>query len=238
MLLIVLMLLLGLLIGSAINAIVWRLYVGRSWVHGRSMCPECQHELAARDLVPVLSWLFLRGRCRYCRAKIHWQYPAVELATAALFGWSAAVLGAAGTTGAVLLGLWLLLLTMLIILAVYDLRWLILPDKVMLPAIGVAVVLLVGFYSIAAVTRGKAMGGGDIKLAFLMGLVLGLAGTLLALLFAFDAAALIAVVLIAAKLRSRRDLIPFGPFLVAGTVLAYLYGERIIAWYLQLNGLT
>jgi len=73
--------LVGLIIGSAINAIVWRLYVGRSWVKGRSMCPECKHELGAKDLVPVISWLMLRGRCRYCKAKIHWQYPVVELAS-------------------------------------------------------------------------------------------------------------------------------------------------------------
>jgi prepilin signal peptidase PulO-like enzyme (type II secretory pathway) len=89
----------GLLLGSAINAMVWRLYVGRSWVRGRSMCPDCGHELAARDLVPVMSWMLLRGKCRYCGKKIHWQYPVVEMVTAVAFGVSAYVIAASGDAG-------------------------------------------------------------------------------------------------------------------------------------------
>ena len=252
----------GLIIGSAINAIVWRLYVGRKWTSGRSMCPECKHELAAKDLVPVLSWLALRGKCRYCHARIHWQYPVVELSTAVLFGLSAAALHPTHIASGAAFVVWLVLLTLLIILAVYDLRWMILPDKIMLPAIGVAAVLLVvralsthswltlrgpaiaavaiggAFYALVAVSKGRAMGGGDIKLAFAMGLILGLRGSAIAMLIAFDSAALIAVILLLARRRGRRDRIAFGPFLVAGTVIAYLYGGPIVHWYLHFNGLA
>jgi leader peptidase (prepilin peptidase) / N-methyltransferase len=182
--------LLGLLVGSAINAVVWRLYVGRSWVKGRSECPECHHQLAARDLVPVLSWLALRGRCRYCRSRIHWQYPVVEAVTALLFALSMARLAPVSLADWGQLGLWLAILTMLIILAVYDTRWMLLPDKIMVPAIVLGLVyvvfemwhtgswtsargpllaaLMVGcaFYALVAVSKGRAMGGGDIKLVF------------------------------------------------------------------------
>ena len=253
--------LVGLMIGSAINAIVWRIYVGRKWSQGRSMCPECKHELAAKDLVPVLSWVMLRGRCRYCKAKIHWQYPLVELVTTGLFYLSAVALGANSVMSGVLLGLWLLILTLLIIMAVYDARWMILPDKIMYPTIVVAAGLLVvrmvqahswvvgrgpvlaaliaggGFFAMVYFSKGRAMGGGDIKLAFLMGLLLGLKGTALAMLIAFNVAAVVGITLIIVRKRGRRDQIPFGPFLVLGTVVAYLYGNDIINWYLQINGL-
>ena len=311
---------LGLLIGSAINAIVWRLYVGRSWAHGRSMCPDCEHKLAGKDLIPVLSWLWLRGRCRYCQKRIHWQYPLVEAITAVLFTWSAVVLAPVTVAGVVLLGVWLSLLTLLVILAVYDTRWLILPDKILFPAIGVAgglalvtaaqtgvntltsnlpvvvvfvgliglvvvlfkrywvdneVIFLAGFFLLTALTawvgsisalpmltgpllaavggataflalalvgtwlsKKEAMGGGDIKLVFLMGLVLGLKGTALALLMAFNAAALVGILLIAFRGKGRRDYVPFGPFLIGATFIAFLYGHPIVEWYLRLNGLS
>ena len=251
--------LIGLIIGSAINAIVWRLYVGKSWVRGHSMCPECEYRLVAKDLVPVFSWLFLGGRCRYCKATIHWQYPVVELLTAALFGLSAVVLAPYSTKAYVLLAIWLLLLVHLIILAVYDLRWMILPNRVIYPAIGVAVVQLGlfaawggsyhiwlgpliaatmaggAFWILASVADGKLMGGGDVKLVFLMGLILGLQRTGLALFLSFDSAALIGIILILLHLRKRTDYLPFGPFLIAGTIMAYFYGTQIIHWYLRIN---
>jgi prepilin signal peptidase PulO-like enzyme (type II secretory pathway) len=253
--------LLGLIIGSALNAIIWRLHVEKSWVHGHSMCPECEHRLAAKDLVPVFSWVFLRGRCRYCKASIHWQYPAVELATAALYGLSAVVLAPDTVKGYILLAIWLVLLAQLIVLAVYDLRWMLLPDKVIYPAMGVAVVQLAllaawgssyhiwlgpiiaavlaggAFWILASVADGKLMGGGDVKLVALMGLILGLQRTGLALFIGFDTAALVGITLILLHRRKRTDYLPFGPFLIAGTIVAYLYGSSIIGWYLHLNGL-
>jgi prepilin signal peptidase PulO-like enzyme (type II secretory pathway) len=253
--------LLGLIIGSAINAIVWRLYVGKSWVRGHSMCPECEHRLAAKDLVPMLSWVFLRGRCRYCKKPIHWQYPAVELLTAALFGLSAVVLAPDSAKAYILFAIWLLLLVHLIVLAVYDLRWMILPDKVVYPAIVIAATQLVllavwggsyhiwlgpliaaamaggAFWILASVADGKLMGGGDVKLVFLMGLILGVQRTGLALFIGFDTAALVGIVLILTHRRKRTDYLPFGPFLIAGVYIAYLWGTQIINWYLHINAL-
>ncbi|HSX01676.1 MAG TPA: prepilin peptidase [Candidatus Saccharimonas sp.] len=253
--------LLGLLIGSAINALVWRLYVGRKWTKGRSECPECHHVLAAKDLVPVVSWVLLGGKCRYCKAPIHIQYPVVEAVTSGLFALSLAQLMPVTVQQWLMFGLWLAVLTALIILAVYDLRWMLLPDKVMGPAIGLATVLLLlrvwethswvaargpvlaalvtagAFFGLVVVTRGRAMGGGDIKLMFLMGLLLGLRGMAVALLLAFNVAAAVGVALIVSKRKRRRDHIPFGPFLAGATVVAYLYGGQIVDWYLRLNGL-
>jgi prepilin signal peptidase PulO-like enzyme (type II secretory pathway) len=262
--------LLGLIFGSAINAMVWRLYVGRSWTRGRSECPECGHKLAVKDLVPVVSWVMLRGKCRYCKKPIK-DHPAVELVTALAFALSAYVLAPSlvgGVTGAmewVRLGLWLVMLVMLIVLAVYDLRWLLLPDKVMVPLILVALVyagamaglsqwagqaeawrVLVGallagvavggaFYALVLFSKGRAMGGGDIKLAFAMGLMLGVKGVAVAMLLAFNAAAIVGIVMIATKRRGRKDQIPFGPFLVGGTVVAFLFGRILIDWYLRMN---
>lgn len=225
------------------------------------MCPDCRHELAARDLVPVFSWLVLKGKCRYCRKNIHWQYPAVELLTAILFGLSAAALAPVLFIQYATFLIWLILLTMMIILAVYDTRWMILPDRIMKPAIVIAVLQLValaifgeplrvyigpiiaaigagfGFYILATIAGGRMMGGGDVKLAFLMGLILGISKTILALLLAFNVAAIVGVILIALRLHKRNQPMPFGPYLILGTFIAYLYGSEIIHWYLNLNGL-
>lgn len=251
----------GLAVGSAINALVWRLYVGRSWVKGRSQCPHCEHKLAAKDLVPVLSWLALGGKCRYCRKPIP-DHPIVELVTAILFGLSAFVLAPDSAFEWTRLGVWLVMLTLLVAMAVYDARWLILPDKLMIPLIGVGLAWVVvslvwtrqpqvavgplvaaltaggGFYGLVAATKGRAMGGGDVKLAFAMGLMLGLQGTAVAMLLAFNVAALVGIGLLATRKRRRRDQIPFGPYLVGGTIVAFLYGREIVAWYLRINGLS
>jgi prepilin signal peptidase PulO-like enzyme (type II secretory pathway) len=250
----------GLIFGSAINAMVWRLKVGRSWVKGRSVCPDCGHTLAARDLVPVVSWLLLGGKCRYCRKPIK-DHPIVELVTAVAFGLSAYALYPATSAGWIKLLLWLVLLVMLLVLAIYDARWMLLPDKVMIPllllALAYAAVMavvnrspqmlihalvtavLVGgaFYGVVFVSKGRAMGGGDIKLAAAMGLILGPRATAVAMLLAFNSAAIIGVVLMLAHRKGRRDQIAFGPFLVAGAIVAFLYGQQIVTWYLRINGL-
>jgi leader peptidase (prepilin peptidase) / N-methyltransferase len=267
--------LLGLLIGSLVNAVVWRLHEQSSArksksgksdklsiVSGRSMCPKCRHQLAAIDLIPVLSWLSLRGRCRYCRTPISVQYPMVELAMAVLY----ALLGFSLTQVPLSLvawfeiAFWLYFLAVLAILAVYDWKWYILPDAVLLPAIVVGMIrlgalvalgyplefavwallaaLVAGgsFYALVAVSRGKWMGGGDIKLVFLMGLILGGAKLVVALMIAFNAGAIVGLLLIALKRKNRNDHIPFGPFLVGGTIIALLYGQVIVDWYVKLNG--
>lgn len=263
----------GLIIGSFLNAVVWRLHEqkqgskskdqksGRnlSIAYGRSMCPHCGYTLEPRDLVPVLSWLWLRGKCRKCHQPISVQYPLVELLTAILFGLSYLVLRPEDVLGWLSFGLWLAVLAMLIVLTIYDLRWMLLPDVVVLPAVITTALLVVveaiwshsfhvvlgpviaallasgGFYALAAVSKGKWMGGGDIKLAFLMGLLLGLQKLTLAMFIGFDTAALVGVTLIILRLRRRTDYIPFGPFLAGATVVAYLFGSQLISWYVSVG---
>jgi prepilin signal peptidase PulO-like enzyme (type II secretory pathway) len=186
----------------------------------------------------------------------------VELATALAFGVSGYVLTLAGRLDGVTVGFWAVMLMMLIVLAVYDKRWMILPDKVMMPLLVVAFAydlvaaslahspqLLAGylaaacvaggfFYAIVFFSKGRGMGGGDIKLAFVMGLILGPANTAVAMLLAFNVAAIVGVAMIIIRKRKRRDQIPFGPFLVGGTVVAYLYGEELVDWYLRLSGIV
>jgi len=226
------------------------------------MCPHCKHQLSQLDLIPVFSWLALRGQCRYCGKPISVQYPIVELKTAALFVLSYIALAPHGFIGWLNFGFWLYFLIVLIILAVYDLKWYLLPDKALLPAMGVAIIWLVikigetgqlnvvygpllaavaaggFFYAIAALSGGRWMGGGDVKLVFLMGLLLGPAKTGVAMALAFNAAAIVGLTLISTKIKKRTDYIAFGPFLVAATIAAMLYGPAIINWYLRLTGLS
>src|SRR3990167_681571 len=145
----VLVVLLGLVAGSFVNAWVWRrrqLEIKKqnrlSVVSGRSQCPDCGHQLSAKDLVPVISWLWLRGRCRYCKKPISRQYPIVELLTAAVFVLSYYYWpGGVETIGDWLsLSLWLLSLIGLVALAVYDSRWLILPNQIIYPTLFITIV--------------------------------------------------------------------------------------------------
>lgn len=301
----------GLIFGSAINAFVWRLHAGRSWAKGRSECSDCGHPLQAMDLIPVLSWVALGGKCRYCRKPIK-DHPIVELVTAIVLGTSWYVLAPVNAAGWLVLAFWTVLALMLIVLGAYDARWKLLPNSVVYPLIlaagltlaavhvahtgrvawidGVAVLAALviiefdyldtrqewpiivnacmvatlvagasvlfahgdraiagpvlaavlayaGFFTLVAATKGRGMGGGDVKLAFAMGLILGLEGTMVAMLIAFNVAAVVGLAMIATGKRDRQDQIPFGPYLVAGTIVAFLAGRQLVAWYLSLNGL-
>lgn len=251
----------GLMVGSFLNVVILRLHSGRNFTKGRSACPDCGRVLSPLELVPVLSWVVQRGRCRGCGCHMSPQYPLVELMTAAVFV-LAYLAGPPRTPVEIAsLLLWLYVLSSLIVLAVYDLRWYRLPDRVLLPLILpalalatlsygaggssmailgpiVAAIIFGGtFFLMAFVSRGRWMGGGDIKLAFVMGLLLGLQKTALAMLLAFWMAALVGVTLIVLRQKKRQDHIPFGPFLIAGTMVAYLWGAEVIDWYLRSSNL-
>jgi leader peptidase (prepilin peptidase)/N-methyltransferase len=250
--------LLGLCLGSFINALVWRLHENKDWVKERSVCPKCNHVLSALDLVPLVSWLFLRGKCRYCKQPISWQYPIVELITAGLFvlsyiywphGFEA--------MGITLFVFWTIFLVGLVALAIYDLRWMLLPDKIVYPLLCLALVqgvllilawgysgwdiaisLLIGgglFYAIFQVSKGRWIGGGDVKLGALIGLIL--ASPSLSLLMIFSASALGSIVSVPMILtgKAKRDTrLPFGPFLIAACIIVYLFGGYLIDWYKEL----
>jgi prepilin signal peptidase PulO-like enzyme (type II secretory pathway) len=253
----------GLCLGSFANALVWRLHEQDkqlSIATGRSMCPHCKHTLAAKDLVPVLSWLSLGGKCRYCRKPISAQYPLVELAVAGLFVasyvWWPVAFDHAQTA---IFVLWLALLTGLIALLVYDLRWFLLPNRLIYPVGGIAaaqtvitiatapnpltvllntiLAVLVGgglFYLLFQVSKGKWIGGGDVKLGSLLGLVAGTpARSALFIFLASLVGSLVSLPLLATHRLKRTSMIPFGPFLIVAAILVQLFGAGIIHWYRQ-----
>ena len=275
---------LGLIFGSFVNALVWRLHeqeldedagqlghsrktLGRqelSILRGHSMCPKCRHRLSAADLVPVFSWLALKGRCRYCRAPISWQYPVVELITAVLFA-ASYLWWPNGFThvGAACFVLWLVFLVGFMALAVYDLRWYLLPDRIVFPliALGLVQVAIQGiflaagwqqathalaaavclsglFFLLHTFSRGTWIGFGDVKLALVLGILAGDLPHVILLLFGSAIlGTLAAVPLLVMRKANAKTPLPFGPFLLASTYVTVLFGERIIGWYLGLFGL-
>jgi prepilin signal peptidase PulO-like enzyme (type II secretory pathway) len=258
--------LLGLALGSFTNAFVWRLHKQQeqrksisserfSILKGRSMCPYCEHTLSAADLIPVVSWLLLRGKCRYCHRRISLQYPVIELLTAGLFVLSYHVWPYGfDLRGNVLLVAWLVLLVGLISLVLYDYKWMLLPDKLVYPllifwslvTVFVAIIgdnsvstllgaalgmLMCGgvFWVLFQVSNGKWIGGGDVKLGFLLGLLVG--GPLKAFLVIFGASllgTLLVIPLLAIKRLERSSRIPFGPLLIAAAVLVFLFGPHFV----------
>lgn len=273
---IVALILLGLAWGSFVNALVWRLRQLESRknlskkqkqelsiLKGRSMCVNCKHELAWYDLLPVVSWLSLRGKCRYCKKPISWQYPVVELLTAVLFvGSYLAWPHGFDIAGWVLFGMWLVFLVGFMALAVYDLKWMELPNKIVFPLIGLAVLqvfvkatvvgdfaavvggaflgfLVIGglFYGLFQLSEGKWIGGGDVKLAFVIGPLAG--GGFAAFMVIFIASLIgtaLSLPLMVKRSLQMNSRIPFGPMLLVATIVIYLYSERILDWYMTILG--
>jgi leader peptidase (prepilin peptidase) / N-methyltransferase len=237
----------GLLVGSFLNVVVWRLPRGESLVAPGSHCPGCAHPVRPYDNVPVLSWLALRGRCRDCRTPISARYPLVEALTAAL---AAGVVLANDGTHDVLLGLALVVL--LVPIALIDLDHRIIPNR--LTALGAVAALAVGaatdldgvpqqliagaaaggFLLLAALARPGGMGMGDVKLAAMLGLFLG-REVAVALLVALLAGTLVGVAVMARRGvgEGRKTAIPFGPFLALGGVVALIAGPAIVDWYVS-----
>ena len=260
----------GLACGSFVNALVWRIHEQGpksskelSVMHGRSMCPHCRHELAAKDLIPLASWLILGGRCRYCKKPISAQYPIVELATALVFVttyifWPSDL---AQNGEKLLLLTTLLSSTGLMALLVYDLKWMLLPNRIIYPTLLVALVgrlAYIGFYSnnmaldfvlligtllvtsglfwlIFEVSKGQWIGFGDVRLGLILGCLL--AKPSLGMLMIFIASVLGIAGFVAGSFGKHRSLsqkIPFGPFLIASSWLTVLFGQKLIDWYLSL----
>jgi len=253
--------LLGLLVGSFLNCVVYRIKENKSFLKGFSFCPSCFHRLEAKDLFPILSFFFLKGKCRYCKQRISFQYPLVELVTGLLF--LAVFLS---SDGAIPLIFSLIIFSFFIVIFVYDLKYYLIPDKVIYPAIGAAAVyqafsafdsfgwnpetlnvllpyilsglgLALFFFSIWFVSRGKWIGFGDVKLGFLIGLFLGFPGVAVALFLGCAIGAIIGVGLIALKKKSLKSEVPFGPFLAVGTLISYFFCEKIVSWYLNFLGI-
>jgi prepilin signal peptidase PulO-like enzyme (type II secretory pathway) len=240
----------GLCIGSFLNCYIYRLEKGKT-LKGRSFCPQCKHILSWKDLFPVFSYLFLGGKCRYCRKKISIQYPLVELLTGIIFVLIFSFVKSFSILGFLNLAFLFYIFSALAIIFIYDLKHYIIPDRVLFPAISVAliynlinfqqildnllaVVVAAGFFLfIFLISRGRWMGFGDVKLAILMGLLLGLSNVLVALFLAFFFGAIIGVILMVFGKKGLKSEIPFGPFLIIGTFIAMLWGAHIISWYFR-----
>lgn len=260
---------LGLSFGSFINALVWRLHKQSdtrtqklnpkySILYGRSMCPNCRHVLGILDLIPVISWLFLIGKCRYCHKPISIMYPLVELLTAGLFIISylywPLIFNSQGITYFII---WLILLVGLIALALYDIKYMTLPNRIIYPMFGLVILqiviksiffnksgyswlsgdllgFLIGggvFYVLFQISKGKWIGGGDVKLGLLLGLYL--ASGWLAILMIFIASlagSLVSLPFLFSGKVKRNTHIPYGPFLIIAAIILRLFGTSIISW--------
>ncbi len=237
---------LGLVIGSFLNVCIWRLPRKESVVAPRSYCPACERRLKWWEMVPLVSWLALGGRCRTCRAPISPVYPLVEVGAAALY--AGALLAWGPTLRALAVAVFG---SLLIVGGVIDARHRIIPDVVTVPGLvaglilgsftpGVGPLASVigalaggGFLLAVALVTGGGMGGGDIKLAAMMGAFLGWSSLIAGLLLGFVAGALFGGALLVAGVKRRRDLMAFGPFLAAGGLAAAFWGQAIVGWYLR-----
>ena len=248
----------GLLIGSFLNVVIWRVPRGESVVSPPSHCPGCARPIRPRDNVPVVSWLLLRGRCRDCGTAISARYPAVEVGTAVVFGvlaWHFSFDWA--------LPAYLYLGAISVALAMIDIDVHRLPNAIVLPSCGVAAVLLLlaagltgewasllraglggaalfAVYFLLAFIYPAGMGFGDVKLAGVLGIYLGWLGwgvLLVGGFLGFLLGGVMGAALMAVNKAGRKSKIPFGPFMLAGALIAILVGGRIFDEYLNLMGL-
>jgi leader peptidase (prepilin peptidase)/N-methyltransferase len=234
----------GLALGSFLNVVAARVPLRRSVLRPRSSCMSCAAPVAWYDNIPLISWALLRGRCRSCDARIPATYPAVELVTAILVAACVLVFGLTGRSAVAAF-----FCAVLVVVSVIDLEHRIIPNRIVLPAAAICLVAQTAlepspewglaalgasaFLLVAALVYPGGMGMGDVKLALLMGAVLGrtvpvalLAGMLLALVPSF-------VLLARHGGRARKMGIPFGPFLALGSVFALFWGDAVVDWYLS-----
>jgi leader peptidase (prepilin peptidase)/N-methyltransferase len=252
--LIIIFAILGLEVGSFLNVCIDRLPQNKSIVFPASHCEACQHKLGAKDLIPVFSYLRLRGRCRYCQASVPRRLFWVELATGVVFALLAWHYGLSPA-----LGIMIFYACLFILVSVIDLEHGLILNKVVYPSMVVALLLAlisrpwltqwivpgianaaiggaIGFalfLLIALISRG-GMGWGDVKLAGLIGLATGFPLVFLSVIMAAILGGIVAVVMVITKKRQRRQTIPFGPFLAVAAMITLLWGSNIMNWYLGL----
>lgn len=250
--------LVGLAMGSFVDALVWRIKNKRDFVADRSECESCHHKLGVKDLIPVVSWLSLGGKCRYCGKKISMLSPVIELTMSALFVVSYFFwpLGFIEWQAIASFVIWLVYMVLLTALFVYDLKWMLLPDKLVFPLIGLGLVdaglrvslmpdtnyvfyvitgaaVIAGFYAMLYFfSKGKWVGFGDVKLSIFIGVVLGWQKSILVLLLSNVIGFLYVAPGLAMGKLTRKSRVPFGPFLIIAFFIAGLFGDIILNWYI------
>lgn len=252
----------GLLVGSFLNVLIARMDELKTVVKTRSHCPKCRKNLEWYDLFPLLSFVLLRGKCRYCKEKISIQYPLVELATGisfvAIYNYVFSLAIPDDWRIASLI-FYLIIASILIVLFVYDLLKLLVPDEFVYTGIILTIIfqalaiyfipeyrlnwldLLLGALIGAGVpvllsvpSKGKWMGYGDIGIGALLGLVLGYPLAIVGMFLAFSSGGIVGLILISFGKKKMTSEVPFGPFLTWATLVALIYGDKIIDWYLSL----
>ncbi len=239
----------GLAIGSFLNVLSDRLPKGKS-ILGRSQCDFCHKKLSAKDLVPVFSFLLLQGRCRYCNRKLSVRYPMVELLTGLFFIISWVYLP---ETNVIVKIFSLGLISGLIVIFFADWKYTIIPDQIIITLLlfSISIFYLTGglgwsfwlnhllagvtlvlpLLLIYLITKGRGMGLGDVKFAFVIGFYLGLIAGFFALYFAFIAGAIFGLILVFIQKKKLKDAIAFGPFLALGFLIMLFFGQQIINFF-------
>jgi leader peptidase (prepilin peptidase)/N-methyltransferase len=248
----------GLFFGSFLNVLVDRIPRNENFIKGHSHCEFCKKTLQWHDLIPVLSFVFLKGKCRYCKHTLSILYPVMEISTGLLFVLTYLFIPSFSIVSVLY---YLFIISGFIVIFFTDLKSGIIPDKILLPAILVTFLYLLiinpssliinilcglgaflFFVTIAVVfkvlTKKDSLGGGDIKLVFLLGLFLGFPGIVISLYIAFLTGALVGIILILwGKKRFKTATLPFGPFLILGTIFSLFWGNLIYLQVLHILGL-
>lgn len=255
---------LGAAAGSFTSVVIYRLHSRKSGIfHGRSSCPKCETQLAPLDLVPIVSYLTLRGKCRYCSKEISYMYPLLEVLTGFIFillffkfPFVDSALHFSGT----FFGLYLLYAFysfILIFTFFFDLHYLKVADEILLPAILIGLIatiatpltphifdaligvsIAVAFFGLQIlVSKGTWVGFGDLRVGAFMGVILGWKLTVAALFLSYLLGSVVSLFIVIRKRKFVGVKIPFAPFLVSGTLISIFFGEAILKWYLRGLGL-
>lgn len=242
-----LILLFGLTIGSFLNVCIYRIPKGESISYPPSHCMGCGTRLKHLDLIPIISYLLAKGKCRYCGEKISLQYPIIEILNAFIYVLLFYKFGLS-----LLLIKYSILCSVLLVISIIDFDHKIIPNSINLFLLIYGIIfniidfsfsnltsnllgLFIGgglFLLIAIISKG-AMGGGDIKLVAVLGLLFGFKKILLITFLSFIIGAIISILLLLFKIKKRKDYIPFGPFICIGAFITIIYGNNIIEWYLN-----
>ena len=244
--------------GSFLNVVILRLKKNKSIVRLPSHCPFCKKKLLWFELIPIVSFFVQKGRCRHCHKKISWQYPLVEFFTGLIFLLIAIYFADFSFYGLINMGYLLVISSFLIVIFVYDLKYYLVSDKIIYPAILISFLydsylaliynqFSLFFYSILGalmmggfflfwvlVSNGRWMGIGDVKIGILIGLIFGIYQIFTALFLTFFVGAIVAVALMLLKKKNLKSEIPLGPFLAGAAFVTLFWGNYLLNWYLNI----